>query len=106
MENVGLAIALAAWFAYTVWAYCALKDANSEIRKLNNKVDSEQRERVALSRENNQLHALAYPVKPPADLPRIFTADEFGKPHARRWHEQNKDVAKALKWDDAAKGEQ
>jgi hypothetical protein len=39
-------------------------------------------------------------------LPEIYTPEQMAERPARRWHEQNKDVEKALKWDDAAKGEQ
>jgi hypothetical protein len=105
MENVALGIALVAWLALTVWLYdCRLK-AEEEICRLNSKVDSEQRERVALSRENNRLHALAYPAMPPISPARVHPTDEQNREHKRRWHERQA-VEKALKWDEAAKGPQ
>lgn len=52
---------------------------------------------------NKEIHDLKNPQR---NLPELFSPEQFAKYHNRRWHDGNKQaVDKALKWDDAAKGE-
>jgi hypothetical protein len=113
MENVALAIALIAWFALTVWLYCSLIGASRQVRSLTFDFNSEHS--YALKLRDEILRMRAQAIAQPSPLPEIYTPEQFdarqkqrdeASGQKRRWHEQQKDVSKALKWDDAAKGEQ
>jgi hypothetical protein len=111
MENVALGFALSAWLALTVWLNAELRDARKALKA---EVEAHMRLLVAAEELIDRAKAA------PSPLPEIYTPEQMAEglrgdyvaasmAHNRRWRDQQQglaDISKALKWDDAAKGEQ